>query len=129
MIALASQLKSYAVSNQTSRAFEAILPSIERIAEYAFRRFPYWRRLELVSDVVAAAYTAFVRLIERGLEALIFPSVLAKYAIRHVRGGRSVGMKQNVQDVLSPHAQRTKGFSVDPLPKACIDNAWVEVTE
>ena len=73
MIPLVSQLCAQNVSKHPSLAFEAILPSIERVAAYAFRRYPRWQRRELVADVVAAAYAAFVRLIERGLEGAHLP--------------------------------------------------------
>jgi hypothetical protein len=129
MIGLVSQISTEQVSDHSSRSFEELLPSIERIASYAFRRIPRWRRAELIADVVAAAYTAFVRLIERGLECLIYPSVLAKFGIRRVRVGRQVGVKLNVNDVHSDYCQRKKRFSIEQLSQAAVDNGWEELTE
>jgi hypothetical protein len=60
---------SYAAT-ETYGAFEEMLPQIEKFAGYAFRRIPRSRRIELVADVVATAYVAFVRLVKRGLKAL-----------------------------------------------------------
>ena len=128
MVALIQEIGRQTVSDQTSQAFEDILPAIKKIAGYAFRRVPHWRRLELVADVIATAYASFVRLIERGLQCLIYPTALAKYAIRHVCAGRRVGEKQNANDVLSALAQRTKGFSVEQLPAAIADRGWNELT-
>jgi hypothetical protein len=128
MVTLTQGIGKPTVSDQTSHAFEIILPSIKRIASYAFRHVRRWQRAELVADVVAAAYTAFVRLVERGLECLIYPSALAKYAIRRVRIGRQVGQKQNINDVLSTYAQRRRGFSVEQLPLAIANRDWHELT-
>jgi len=128
MIAFAEEIPGQAISNQTSQAFEEILPAIKKIASYAFRRFPRWRRSELVADVVAAAYAGFVRLVERGLQCLIYPSALAKFAIRRVRVGRQVGQKQNVNDVLSAYAQRARGFCVEQLPTVIAQRGWDALT-
>jgi hypothetical protein len=116
------------VSNETRDSFEALLPSIERTAAYAFRRYPRWRRLQLVADVAATAYTAFVRLVERGLKALAYASALAKFAIRRVRAGREVGARQSVRDLLSPLAQRHRGFSVLTLGTRIERGDWEELT-
>jgi hypothetical protein len=128
MVAVAQAIGKQTVSDETSQAFERILPAIKRFASYAFRHFPKWRRMELVADVVASAYTAFVRLVERGLQCLTYPSALAKYAVRRVRAGRRVGESQNVNDLLSPVAQRTKGFTVERLPNAITHCGWNELT-
>jgi len=61
----------------TGVTFETLIPAIERIASFAFRRLPRWRRVQLVADVVANAFTAFVRLVERGLGHLAYASPLA----------------------------------------------------
>src|SRR5438477_13014410 len=129
MIALVSQTRADNDSRQASLSFEEFVAPIERIADYAFRRVPRWRRAELVADVVAAAYTAFVRLIERGLECLVYPSALAKFAIRRVRIGRQVGMRQNVNDVLSDYSQRKNHFSVEQLSQTAVENGWEALTE
>lgn len=94
---------------------DVLRPSIERCASYAFRRLPHHRRQENIADVVAHAFVAFTRLVERKLEALIYPTVLAQFAIRRVQSGRELGVRQNVNDVLSPLAQTKKGFLVERL--------------
>ena len=55
-----------------------------------------------------SAMLAYVRLYRRGQVELAYPTVLARFAIAHFRGGRRVGVKSNCHDVLSPYAQRKK---------------------
>jgi hypothetical protein len=129
MTILSSQLSTQPITDETREAFEALVPSIERIAAYAFRRFPRWRRSDLIADVVATAYAAFVRLVNRGLKALAYASPLAKYAIRRVRTGREVGSQQTVRDALSPLAQRHQGFSVLTLGERPGEVGWERLAE
>jgi hypothetical protein len=107
--------------------FLEMLPSIRRVAGYAFRRLRRALREDLIAEVIANAFAAFRRLIARGRAALAYPTMLARYAIRQVREGRRVGSKCNVRDVLSPYAQRRKGFSVQPLPEAREASEWQEL--
>jgi hypothetical protein len=81
------------------QAFLALLPQIRTQARCAFRAVPAERREELVAEVVAHCYVAFVRLLERGLEDVIYPTPLARFAIKRVRSGRPVAGRQNVNDV------------------------------
>src|SRR5438067_718567 len=102
-------------SFSNARSFEHLLVPIQQCAAYAFRKLSRARREELIADVVANAYIAFVRLIERGLESIIYPTALAKYAVRQVRDGRRVGCRQNIRDVVSLFSQAKKCFSVKSL--------------
>ena len=71
---------------------------------------------------------AFVALVRRGKMSLAYPTVLAKYAVAQINDGRRMGNRLNVREVLSPDAQRLKGFKVERLdhfhPE---ENAWTEV--
>jgi hypothetical protein len=129
MIAIAPESCCRQADNSTTEAFEAMLPTIQRVACYRFRHEPRWRRQELINDVVALAYVAYARLIKRGKVALAHPTVLALYAVRHVRDGREVGCRWNSQDVLSPLARRRRGFSVQPLNKHGISDEWEALTD
>jgi hypothetical protein len=129
MIALAPTTRSLRVSKQTAEAFEAMLPTIQRVACYRFRHVRRWRRQELIHDVIALAYVAYARLIERGKVALAYPTVLAQYAVRHVRDGREVGCRWNSQDALSPLARRRRGFSVQPLNNRGANDEWEALTD
>ena len=69
----------------------------------------------LIAEVIANAWVAFKRLMERGLERVIYATPLAGYAIRQVRSGRRVGTMLNVRDVTSEYCQRSKGVKVERL--------------
>jgi len=111
MIALAKEETSVD-RNQT---FEVLLPKIQQQAHIAFRHELDERRQELVAEVTANAFIAYVRLVERDLEGIIYATPLAQYAIRQVRSGRRVGCKMNVNDVTSPYARRAKDIAVESL--------------
>ncbi|MCY2986984.1 MAG: hypothetical protein NTY19_03840 [Planctomycetota bacterium] len=97
--------------------FLALLPMIDEQARFAFRHEQNERRQELAAEVAANAFVAFVRLLERGLEAIIYPTPLAQYAIMQVRDGRRVGARLNIRDVSSEYAQRAKHFAVERLDR------------
>ena len=97
--------------------FLEMLPQIQAQARFAFRKELPGRRQELIAEVIANCWVAFVRLLERGLEDLIYPTPLAQYAIRQTRDGRKVGGRLNVRDVSSSYAQRRKGFRVSRLDR------------
>ena len=92
-----------------------MLPQIRRQALLPFRSLRVELREELVQEVIACAYSTFIRLVRRGKEEVAYPSPLAHYAIRQVRAGRRVGCQQNINDVLSPYARRRREFTVERL--------------
>ena len=98
-----------------ARKFLELMPQIRQQAVFAFRGQHSDARDELLQEVVANAYCAFVQLVRRGKTALAYPTPLAQFAIRQVRAGRRVGNRLNVNDVLSGYAQRRKGFRVERL--------------
>ena len=102
-------------------------PRSRRLPSSPFEKSVPWLRHELIADVIAKAYEAFVRLMELSKADLAFPTVLANFAIRQVRGGRQVGCRQNIMDVMSRHAQRRKGFSVLPLREQNDHGHWEEL--
>ncbi len=95
--------------------FETLLPRIQHHAKRAFRRCPCDEREEAVAEVVAHAWIAFLRLMDRGLEHVIYATPLARYAIKRVRAHRCVGCVRNVNDISSTYAQHQHGFHVDRL--------------
>jgi hypothetical protein len=92
-----------------------MLPQIRSKARMAFRYFPRDVKEELIAEVLANAFCAYVRLIERGRGDLAYPTPLADYAIRQVRFGRRVGGQLNIHDVTSRYAQRAAGIAVESL--------------
>jgi hypothetical protein len=97
--------------------FLALLPRIETHGRVYFRgvRCPH-RREDLIAETVALAWRWFLRLAQRGKDASRFPSALASYAARAVRGGRRAGGQDGGKDVLSPLAQQRHGFAVGKQP-------------
>jgi hypothetical protein len=94
-----------------------MLPEIHKQANFAFRRLPVEAREELIQEVVAQAYSLFLRLCQRGKLALVFPTPLAQFAIRKVRAGRRIGSRGNIRDITSPRAGVTKGFTIERLDR------------
>ncbi len=108
--------------------FLTLLPAIRDQARFACRGEDPERRQEFVAEVIANCWVAFVRLVERGLITVVYPTPLAQYAIKQVRDGRRVGAKLNVRDVSSPYAQQAKGFTVARLDRYDSENdEWREI--
>jgi DNA-binding NarL/FixJ family response regulator len=99
------------------RRFLEMLPQIRHQARTAFHAEKPEAKEDLVADVIASAYVAFVRLVERGQMDRAFPSTLAQYAIRQTRSGRCVGRRLNLQDVSSRRAQIAKHITMERLDR------------
>jgi hypothetical protein len=101
--------------------FLAILPRIEAHAQirFGFLKCP-GKRDDAIAEVVAVAWKWFLRLIEQRKDVNDFVMVLADYAVRHVRNGRRLCGQEKAKDVLSPRAQRLKGFAVERLPSSIL---------
>ncbi|MFO0877876.1 MAG: hypothetical protein U0840_11025 [Gemmataceae bacterium] len=97
--------------------FQSILPRIENHAEIRFRylRCP-GRRADAIAEVIAISWRWFLRLTEKGKDVNSFVTVLADYAVRHVRSGRRLCGQESVRDLLSARAQCLKRFQVEHLP-------------
>ena len=65
--------------------FLDMLLTIRRVARYAFRHKHPAAREDLVAEVVANVYCAFLRLVARGQANLALPTTLAWFAVRQVR--------------------------------------------
>ena len=109
MIARAKRVSTY------QDRFLKMLPLIHEQASHAFRRELPERREELIAEVIANAFAAFVRLVERGAIDVAYATPLAQFAIRQIRDGRRVGSKLNIQDVSSEYCQRAKGITLERL--------------
>ena len=97
-----------ASANNWQTRFLTMLPNIHTRARVAFCGMDAEARQDAISEVVARAYLDYARLVERNMEHVAFPSVLAGYAIRQYLSGRRVGTKVNSGDVHSKTAQRKK---------------------
>jgi hypothetical protein len=127
MIAVAKDPSLTRQTKKRTPSFEELLPLIEKQARVAFRHSPSCEREELIAEVVANCYVAYVRLIERGLGNAIFATPLALFAIKQIHAGRRVGAKLNVRDVSSPYCQRQKRVHLQRLDRRDRTGGWKEV--
>ncbi|HUE12566.1 MAG TPA: hypothetical protein VMR25_00255 [Planctomycetaceae bacterium] len=117
MIATTRNPRRKSCSSRWNDKFLQLLPSIREQAEYAFRSVPVDAREELVHETIAAAYGLFVSLCRRGRSALVYPTPLAKFAIRHVREGRRIGSRCNSLDITSPCSCAAKRTTIERLDR------------
>jgi DNA-directed RNA polymerase specialized sigma24 family protein len=95
----------------------AILPVIEAHARFAHRHLArYHDREDAVAEIIAVAWSWYIRLVQRGKDPAAFPTALASFAVRHVRSGRRLAGTEPARDALSPLAQQRRGFTISPLP-------------
>ena len=127
MIVNAKKMRQ-SVASARATIFLTLLPQIREQAHFAFRTERPERREELTDEVIANCWAAFVRLVERGLIDVVYPTPLAQYAIKQVRDGRRVGARLNVRDISSDYAQRSKRFTVERLDRYDeLNGEWREV--
>jgi hypothetical protein len=94
----------------------SVMPRVLAHGHCYFRHLRAERREEAVAEMVALTWKWHRRLAERGKDAAQFPSAIATFAARAVRSGRKLAGMDRAGDVLSPLAQRRKGFAVAKLP-------------
>jgi hypothetical protein len=97
--------------------FVLIIPVVREHARISFRKKLPEEQAELIEECVASAFRAYARLLELGKEDLIYPTVLATFAVKQVRDGRLVGGKLNINDVLSRYAQKRKPIKIERLDR------------
>ena len=108
--------------------FLRLMSPIHRYARHAFRRLGPDSREEAVQEVVANAFAAYRRLIERGKSHVISPGPLARFAIAQTRAGRRVGGQLNIDDVTSHYCQYRRGIGQVSLGE--VDEAtgtWTQI--
>jgi hypothetical protein len=121
--------------------FLVLLPRVELHGRVVFRHLRCREaRREAVAEMVALCWLWFLRLAGKGKDAAEFVSMLATYAARAVKAGRRLCGQERAKDVLSPRAQRRRGFTVGVLPdhsslfgnvfdEALIDNTQTPVAD
>ncbi len=128
MIARAKPRRRKTHARKNTEQFLLMLPLIHEQARHAFRTERPERREELIAEVTANCWVAFVRLLDRGLHDVIYATPLAQFAIKQVCDGRKVGTSLNIKDVSSDYAQRRQGFTVESLDRFDQKNAeWREI--
>jgi len=96
-------------------AFLELLPGVQAALSGAFARFRPEQQEDALWEALAHCYVAFTRLWARDRHHQATASTLAKYAAAHWRAGRRVGSPLNANEILSPYAQRRRGFQVQSL--------------
>ncbi|HEX4148797.1 MAG TPA: hypothetical protein VHY20_07410 [Pirellulales bacterium] len=92
-----------------------MLPTITACARFAFKHSNSDARAEATQEVIANALVAYARLVARGKTEVAYAGVLARFAVAQYRAGRRVGIKLNIHDVTSPHAEAQRGIAVERL--------------
>ncbi len=127
MVALVKSNSAVDMQKSQHARFLAMLPTIRRQALIAFRNQRFELREELIQEVIANSYRAWVRLVRRGKELVVYATPLAQFAIRQVRGGRRVGGRLNLHDILSPQARRHYGITIERIDRRDPqDGVWNE---
>jgi hypothetical protein len=117
-----------AVRQAWQAGFLAFLPAIQRHARVAFSHLDAEAREEAVQEVVVYALVTYLRLAELNKLELAYPAVLARFGVARVKHGRQMATRLNTNDMLSPYAQRRKGFRVGRLDHFDSEEAqWKEV--
>jgi hypothetical protein len=116
--------KSEQPTSQALQAhFLAIMPRIRTHAEIHLRHIKCPdRRADAIAEVLALSWQWYLSAVERGKNPAEFVSALADFAVKHVRSGRRLCGQEKAKDVLSPRAQRNKGFTVESLPSSTTKN-------
>jgi hypothetical protein len=128
VIAVNEPQSSRSTSPTNHAAFLALLPAIRRSAQIAFRKVPLELRHDLIAEVIANCFVAYVRLVELGQTDRASASPLARFAIAQIRVGRRVGSRLRVGDALSTYAQYRKQFFVERLDYFDADEGcWEEI--
>jgi hypothetical protein len=104
-------------THQQYDKFIAMIPVITRYSATCFRHLDAEAREDAVAEIVANCFRAYVRLVELNKEDLVYPAVLASFAVRQYRDGRRVGSKLNKNDISSPYCQRFKRINVERLDR------------
>ena len=97
--------------------FMDMLPTIYDQVRFAFRHELPERRQEMITEAIANCWVSFVKLVERGLQDVVYATPLAQFAIRQVLSGRKVGGKLNKNDITSEYAQRMRQITVERLTR------------
>src|SRR5450432_353324 len=103
------------VGPQHQEQFLEMLPQIRSQACRAFRRLRRELQEDLIQEVIANAFCAFVGLVRRGRANAAYATPLANFAIRQAIAGRRVGSKSSIHDVSSPFALSARGILVERL--------------
>ena len=128
MIAPNKSLDRDAAEGGWQETFLELLPEIEQPLSYAFRYLRGDNRDEAIQEGIANSAVAYARLFDQGRADVCSAASLASFAAGHVKTGRQVGCRLNVDDPMSRHAQLNKGIQVDRLDQYISKtDEWIQV--
>jgi hypothetical protein len=108
--------------------FLRVLPTVRLHARIAFRGLDPEARTEAVQNSICNACSAIARLAELDKLGLVYPSVLARFAVAQTKDGRMLGRPLNCKDVSSAYCQRRKRFVMQRLDKYdAEEHSWREI--
>ncbi len=97
--------------------FLKILPKLQLHGRIFFRHIKCRQsRDEAIAEMVAVAWKWFVGLSHRGKDVSNFPVTFCRFAGFAVKSGRRLCGQEKPKDVMSPVAQKLRGFRVEALP-------------
>jgi hypothetical protein len=96
--------------------FLSLLPRVESHARIHCHDRCRQTRDDQIAEAVALAWSWYLRLAARGIDAADFPSALATYAVKAAHSGRKLAGSIKANDVFNDRAQRRHGFAVKTLP-------------
>ena len=115
MIASVPSKQPQMVGPQHQKQFLEMLPQVRSQACRAFRKLRPERREDLIQEVIATAFCAYVSLVRRGRAITAYATPLANFAIRQAIAGRRIGSRSRLNDVTSPFAHAARGILVEHL--------------
>src|SRR5262249_1673544 len=96
------------------------LRRIKRLGRISSRHKKPEKREEMIAEMLALAWKAFVNCVRNGKNPLEFPMALARRAAQGVHNGRRLCGQEKIKDVLSPRAQQQHNFVVVSLPEGSL---------
>src|SRR3954469_9808637 len=107
--------------------FLNLLPRIERLLKFEFRRLRPRERDEATQNAIALCFFTYARLHAQDRHLVANPWSLARFAARQHRGGRVAGGHLNSKDAMSPYAAQRRGIKLLRLcgqdPQNC---SWID---
>jgi hypothetical protein len=98
--------------------FLVLLPTIETHGRIYFRHLKPNRKEEALQEMLALAWARFLRLAQRGKDALEFLATFNDFLVRAVSNGRRLMGTEKAKDAMCVRTQKRRGFKVEPLPAA-----------
>jgi len=106
----------------------AVLPAVQQHARITFRNLDPEAKAEAVQNAVCMACSAVARLAELNKLSLVYPTVVARFAVAQTKDNRMLGRPLNCKDISSPYCQRQKGIVVERLDRYDTDeDTWKEI--